>query len=60
VNVKREVKGSIGMELRIHEVDKGGDSEVDKGGAAGLTNMREAGHFDGFGWLTASKLRNQS
>ncbi len=29
---KREVKGSIRMELRIREVDKGGDSLINKGG----------------------------
>jgi hypothetical protein len=40
------------MELRMREVDKGGDSEVDKSKAKAL--------FDGFAWLTASKLRNRS
>ena len=36
--VKRAVKGRIRMELRIREVDKGG--------AAKVTNTREAGPFD--------------
>lgn len=39
------------MELRMREVDKGEDSEVYK---------NKAWVFDGFGWLTASKLRNRS
>jgi hypothetical protein len=43
VIVKRSVKGRIRMELRI--------CEVDKGGAARVTNTREAGPF--------SKLRDQ-
>ena len=37
VIVKRAVKGRIRMELRIREVDKGG--------AAKVTNTREAGPF---------------
>ena len=38
VIVKRAVKGRIRMELRIREVDKGG--------AARVTNTHEAGPFD--------------
>jgi len=40
VNLKREVKGSIRMELCIREVDKGGDSLINKGGTAKYTKAR--------------------
>jgi len=37
---KREVKGSIRLELRMREVDKGGDSLINKGGTAKFTKAR--------------------
>ena len=40
VNLKRAVKESIRMELHMREVDKGGDSLINKGGTARFTKTK--------------------